>query len=87
MYSSRPTKEGSQGPNFCKKVKFDINALNPILPDLNQYWYEIDDTKDAHHFWEHEWLKHGSCAMELDIFGTELKYFGEGVALRNKLDL
>jgi len=82
-----PTKEGSQGPNFCQKVKFDITALTPILDELNQFWYEIDETKDAHRFWEHEWLKHGSCAMELDIFGTELKYFGQGIDLRNKLDL
>jgi len=82
-----PTKQGSQGPNFCKKVTFDVNALSPIMNDLNKLWYEIDDTKDAHRFWEHEWLKHGSCAMELDIFGTELKYFGEGIALRNKLDI
>jgi len=82
-----PTKEGSEGPNFCKSVKFDVTSLTPILPDLNKYWYEIDATKDAHNFWKHEWTKHGSCAMELDIFDTELKYFSEALTLRSKLDL
>jgi len=82
-----PTKEGSEGPNFCKSVKFDVTALTPILEDLNRFWYEIDGTKDAHNFWKHEWTKHGSCAMELEIFDTELKYFSEALALRKKLDL
>lgn len=82
-----PTKEGTEGPSFCRSVKFDITSLTPILEELNKHWYEIDATKDAHNFWKHEWTKHGSCAMELEIFDTELKYFSEGLALRKKLDL
>jgi ribonuclease T2 len=57
------------------------------MDDLQQFWYEIDETKIANHFWEHEWLKHGSCAKELDTFATELKYFSKGLDLRSKLDL
>jgi len=83
----RPTKKGSSGPNFCSKVTFDIGLLSPIMEDLQHYWYEIDLSKEANHFWEHEWLKHGSCAKELDAFGNELKYFSEGLDLRSKLDV
>lgn len=30
--------------------------------------------------WQHEWLKHGTCASVLEELSTENKYFGQGLA-------
>lgn len=30
--------------------------------------------------WQHEWLKHGTCASVLDELNSENKYFGQGLA-------
>jgi len=82
-----PTLSGSSGPNFCTKVTFDETAIEPIESDLNLYWYEISSKKDPTEFWSHEWIKHGSCALQLTDFKTEYKYFEGGLLLRNKFDL
>jgi len=36
---------------------------------------------------EHEWSKHGTCAMTLDSLSTELKYFSKGLELAQTYDL
>jgi len=82
-----PTETGTSGPNFCSKVKFDESLLDPIMNELNEYWYEISAIKDPKDFWSHEWVKHGSCAKQAEEFSTELKYFQQGLILRNKYDM
>ena len=57
-------------PTFCKKVKFDINKLESILPKLNEKWYSNEEKNED--FWKHEWEKHGSC-MFSDM--NEEEYF------------
>ena len=72
-------------PTFCKKLVFDINKLNDILPELEENWYSFKKTvKDDEEFWKHEWEKHGSCMFTdmdefnyfkktLDLFKTALQ--------------
>lgn len=83
----RPSEAGTKGPSFCTKVKFNATLLEPIRTSLDEYWYEIDSTKEGNYFWSHEWQKHGSCAKELATFDTELKYFSAALDLRQKFDL
>lgn len=82
-----PTEVGTMGPFFCTKVEFNKTAILPILNDLNNYWYEINEKKDGTYFWTHEWTKHGSCAIQLEAMDSELKYFKTGLELRNEYDL
>ncbi|ODM95187.1 Ribonuclease Oy [Orchesella cincta] len=82
-----PSKAGTEGPSFCSRVQFNISQLDPIRSSLDEYWYEIDSTKQGNYFWSHEWKKHGSCAKQLNTFETELKYFNAGLDLRTKFDL
>tara|TARA_B100000123_G_scaffold228187_1_gene177337 strand:- start:89 stop:544 length:456 start_codon:yes stop_codon:yes gene_type:complete len=65
-------------PTYCKKVQFDINKLNPVINELNQYWYSTQEKNQD--FWKHEWEKHGSCAWTLM---TELEYFENALKLFN----
>ena len=56
-----PQISENEYPSFCKKVNFDIGKLEPILPDLNNYWYSSKEKNED--FWKHEWQKHGSCVF------------------------
>ena len=70
-------------PSFCKDVDFSIDALNPIMPELKEYWHS-DREPDAD-FWCHEYKKHGSCVFkpvtELEYFNTALDLFHKAVKL------
>jgi len=76
-----PQYSENEYPSFCKKVEFDINKLNPILSDLETYWYSTKETNED--FWKHEWEKHGSCVFteinELTYFKTTLSLFVDAV--------
>ena len=68
-------------PVYCKKVEFDYNKLQPILSNLENYWYSNKGTDED--FWKHEWEKHGSCVFsdidEFQYFSTTLRLFFEAV--------
>ena len=74
-------------PEYCKKVTFDINALNPIMSQLKNFWYSTQEKNED--FWEHEWEKHGSCVWtpmsEYDYFNNAIKLYH--LAIENKLEL
>ena len=76
-----PQYSDNEYPTYCKKVDFDISKLEPILPDLNNYWYSNKDKNEV--FWKHEWQKHGSCVFkemdELEYFKTTLSLFIDAV--------
>ena len=68
-------------PTFCKKVRFDIDCLFPIMGQLKTYWYSTMEKNDA--FWKHEWLKHGSCTWtemnEFEYFSNALRLFHQAI--------
>jgi len=82
-----PTQSGTSGPNFCTNVTFHEADIDPVRPQLELYWYEINSKKNPTEFWTHEWVKHGSCAVQLQELNTEYKYFDNALLLRNKFDL
>lgn len=70
-------------PTYCGKVSFDISKLNPIIQELDEYWY-ADGEKDSD-FWKHEYEKHGSCVFtpitEFDYFNTTVNLYKKAVKL------
>ena len=48
-------------PSYCKKVFFDLQALQPIIDKLNIKWCSDKGTNEK--FWQHEWEKHGVVCM------------------------
>lgn len=81
----RPTKTGEIGPGYCRKVLFNESALEPILPDLQKHWSSVSGNNTI--FWQHEWLKHGSCAIESTVFKSELSYFTFSLELNKKYNI
>ena len=73
-----PTKDKTMGPFHCSNVKFDEAKIQPILEDLKQHWTNVRKNTETYNFWEHEWTKHGTCAIQLESLNDELKYFQQG---------
>lgn len=72
-----PTIRGTQEPDYCCfDNTFDFKALEPIMKDLDEYWFSYFDTGSSRSFWAHEWLKHGTCARDIAALRGEPKYFG-----------
>ena len=71
-------------PRFCKNKKFDINKLDSIMDNLKKDWYSNRGPDVT--FWEHEYLKHGTCNFnnldEFNYFKTTLYLFEKAMSLK-----
>lgn len=72
-----PQTDINNYPSYCKKVNFSLDELQPIINDLNTYWYSTEEKNSD--FWQHEYEKHGSCMFknmsEYEYFNTALKLY------------
>ena len=83
-----PSKfESSQGPFNCNRTPYRASVLDPILDKLNAQWTDVHQNGAKHDFWKHEWSKHGTCAMQLENFSDEFKYFSKGIQLNDQYDI
>lgn len=83
-----PTRNKTHEPLFCNKSStFNLTRLRPIMADLQKYWTNLYADTSAKDFWEHEWLKHGTCATSISQFCNEYHYFKGTLALHNKFNL
>ena len=57
-------------PSFCRAVNFNLDKLEPIMDELNNYWFSNKGSNDT--FWKHEYEKHGSCMF---VSMDEFNYF------------
>lgn len=77
-----PQTSTTKYPTYCRPVNFQIKSLEPILDELEQYWYSRQHTLALDEkFWEHEYEKHGSCVYTPM---TELEYFQNTITLYEK---
>jgi hypothetical protein len=82
-------------PSFCNTTPFDVNALNPIISQMNTNWFSCSETNND--FWSHEWYtkivlqdffylifrsKHGTCSGmdQLTYFSQGLKVFQNAIS-------
>ncbi|XP_065833355.1 ribonuclease T2-like [Oscarella lobularis] len=81
-----PTLGVTEGPNDCSNGTFDPTSVQDLMPELLEFWPDcIDEPKYS--FWEHEWLKHGTCAASDSLLQTEHAYFSAVLKLYKSLNL
>ena len=68
-----------------RNIPFNENVVAPILKDLEKRWLNVRNGTGEYDFWEHEWSKHGTCAVQIQQMNTEIKYFQKGMISINKL--
>lgn len=77
----------TEGPSNCRGASFDETALEPIKTELQDRWPSIKSENNSG-FWEHEWKKHGRCAVQdRPAFDSELTYFKLGLEWNKKFNL
>lgn len=83
-----PAENNSIGPNFCNaSLPFNPNAIQPILGLLLKYWPNLYTDTQIESFWEHEWTKHGTCALSINSqIKNQDDYFSVSLGLRDKFD-
>ena len=79
MHGIWPSTGHGKGPFDCNHtLPFDPDALEPIKEKLDVQWTDVRMNGPKDDFWNHEWTKHGTCAIQLEPMNTELKYFSKG---------
>ena len=63
---------------YRKDLPFNEKSLDPILKHLEARWLNVRNGTGEYDFWKHEWLKHGTCAVQLKPMDSEIKYFNQG---------
>lgn len=75
-----PTKVGTMGPNYCEYVEFDVKIANRLGKHyLERIWTHIDAKNKSENLWADEWIKHGSCSLEIEDLNNEYKYLYQGM--------
>jgi len=70
-----PDVFSGDSPQYCQGEDLDMEALQPLLSSLLQLWPNVYAGKTAESFWEHEWDKHGKCAVASGDFESQEAYF------------
>jgi ribonuclease T2 len=82
-----PSIKSEIGPQFCNKtMPFNFNLVKPILDRLLRFWPNLYTNTPLASFWQHEWEKHGTCALGLPQIKSEFDYFNTTLGLRDHYD-
>jgi len=78
-----PTQFHRIAPSFCNASwPFDVKVLEDIRGDMDTYWPDIELRDVPNSLWDHEWSKHGTCAVgQVDGVSSEEQYFHTGCRL------
>eukprot|EP01117_Protostelium_nocturnum_P001760 TRINITY_DN1217_c0_g1_i1.p1 TRINITY_DN1217_c0_g1~~TRINITY_DN1217_c0_g1_i1.p1 ORF type:complete len:229 (+),score=64.99 TRINITY_DN1217_c0_g1_i1:29-715(+) len=85
LHGMWPQRYDGSWPSFCTKEPMDRKSLAPIYKQLYADWYDYQG--NGYSFWEHEWSKHGTCAISDPIIGNELKFFTTALKLHDQVDV
>jgi ribonuclease T2 len=85
MHGIWPTKTGTVGPVNCdKNATWNIDPVDPILSELKEFWPNLESDTPVDSFWQHEWLKHGTCAQSLPALVGEYNFFNIPLTLQQQ---
>lgn len=71
-----PTWRNGSWPQYCQptpKQPWNYSQLTDLEPELQDRWSDTGavDTQ----WWQHEWDKHGTCAVGSPLISSQLQYF------------
>eukprot|EP00698_Gefionella_okellyi_P024441 TRINITY_DN861_c0_g1_i1.p1 TRINITY_DN861_c0_g1~~TRINITY_DN861_c0_g1_i1.p1 ORF type:complete len:248 (+),score=44.27 TRINITY_DN861_c0_g1_i1:55-798(+) len=82
-----PNRNDNSYPQFCNDSDpFDPQQVSSVMSEMRQYWTDYYDATGTS-FWEHEWDKHGTCAMSDDLLATQLMFFTAALRLRTQANI
>ena len=73
-----PTIGDTHDPMHCTNESFNQSLLTADMQKfMNEHWYSFEKYEENLSFWEHEWVKHGTCAVDGDKakFPDQKSYF------------
>lgn len=83
-----PSEGSTKGPNYCDNSwPFDASKIQNLLPQMESQWPNLFTDTDPDSFWDHEWVKHGTCAASLPSIKGEQKYFSAGLSFNKKYSI
>ena len=59
-----PTRFGEINPNFCNSSwTYNHDQMKDIMGEMSRYWPDVEMRHVVDSLWDHEWTKHGTCAV------------------------
>ena len=83
-----PNYKNGSYPSFCNNTQtFNVSQIRSLLPKMYSYWPSYFDTNSMV-FWEHEWSKHGTCAVGMcKYIKSQFQYFDTTLSLKFKTNI
>lgn len=80
-------RSSNYGPSFCNvSDEFNLGLVKPLMTELTTHWPNLYDDTPLDSLWQHEWDKHGTCALGVDGINNQMDYFNSTLMLRTKYD-
>jgi ribonuclease T2 len=88
IHGSWPQHTNNSWPQYCCFEKdFNVTNIKSLESQLIQKWPSLKASGTHQSFWEHEWTKHGSCAMNSNPLKGQLNYFNYSLHLYDSFPL
>jgi len=82
-----PNNNDNTYPQYCSNSPFNESALDSLQPRLSRDWPNLFTASSEYSFWQHEWERHGSCAMTVPSLNSEQKYFKAALDVFDQVDI
>ena len=75
--------DSAKYPFYCSGEKFNASLLTSLESTMDEYWFTYVKGTINSEFWNHEWDKHGRCAVSGDvrIMPHQISYFSRALSL------
>eukprot|EP01134_Creolimax_fragrantissima_P001503 CFRG1503T1 len=82
-----PERLDGTWPQYCPGPRFSKLSMLKLLPRLLRLWANMLPKRPMYSFWEHEWTRHGKCAIQNNPrMTTQHSYFKHALDLFKKYD-
>ncbi|KAL9651059.1 hypothetical protein ABK040_002777 [Willaertia magna] len=73
------------GPTCCYNEALNEKLFSSLIPTMQTNWPSYYHPNEQ--FWDHEWLKHGTCAKNVSATNGQFNYFSSTLQLHSQLNL